>query len=288
MLTADDEKHLSQLFQLGVQLKTQFEVLEKAHNFTFAVNEIVSKLEISQPQLLLLVRQGEIAKRILARANSRLVYRIADLFRRRGTSMGDLIRYASEGLFKAIDRFDPERGFRFSTYATWWIKQGVMRNLFDKETALLDLQRRIGRFEEKFRAYHGRRPTIDEVSEGVHASMKKIKEALTAVKVRTISLDAPAYSRNGKSSKLTIQDITPSKEPLPDAVLDTAVDNIRFARLLQTVPKRDSEILYQRFGLDGLGARSISQLSTTFNMSKADILRLEKDALLDLQLTNFD
>lgn len=285
----EDEKHLAQQCQLAQQLKFQFGILEKRHNFSFAINEVTSKLEITQPQLLLLIRQGEIAKKVLARANSRLLYHIAEFFRRKGTPMSTLMRYASEGLVKAIDRFDPERGFRFSTYASWWIKQAVARNLYgDKITASSILMKKIRRFETSFLDEHGRSPSIYEISEGLGVSIRRLTTANQDVRVKHISFDSPVYRSNSKmeSSKRTVTDITPSID-----IQSTSESYYDFTQqfddsddILEDVPEKDADILAMRWGLNGEEPISAGDVGRYFNTSEEKIRELETIALLYLKM----
>ncbi len=224
------------------------------------------------------------AAKQLAESNLRLVVRVAKQYRNRGLSFEDLIQEGNLGLLKAVEKFDPERGFRFSTYAVWWIRQSMMRAIGDKAKLIkVPIQveqdlKATGKAAQVLRQELGREPTLEELAERSGVPVYRIKQ-ISAVAQEHVSLDAP--SREDQD------------EPLIELLKDnTAVDDFAARRLMREeidglmhcLNPRERDVIRLRYGLDfSIRALSLDETALQLNLSVERVSKIEARALLKLR-----
>jgi RNA polymerase primary sigma factor len=219
-------------------------------------------------------------------ANLRLVVMVAKRLGRRYLPLADRVQEGNLGLLKAIDRFDPELGFRFSTYAAWWIRHAVTRALVKYgrtvriPSYIHALFNRVSRNATALRSTLGRTPTLAELAESVDAPVEKVAMALDAMALRAVGLDEPANGDGGPS----IGDV------LPDEALDGWQDRIgeridgRLAgQLLDDLDDMSFDILVHRFGLRGAPQRTLRALGDDYALSRERIRQLQNRTLRGLR-----
>lgn len=219
-------------------------------------------------------------------ANLRLVVTVAKRYGRHHMPLADRVQEGNIGLLKAIDRFDPERGFRFSTYAAWWIRHAVTRALVKHGRTVRipahihTLFTKARRARTAIRGELGRNPTLAEVAERINAPLDKVNAAVKAMELRAVGLDDPAKGEGGQA----IGDV------LPDDDLDGWADRIGEridARLAnEVIDELDDmayDILVHRFGLRGLERRTLRSLGEDYSLSRERIRQLQNKALQGLR-----
>lgn len=227
------------------------------------------------------VVQGEEARRHLASANTRLVISIAKRYRDLGLPFADLIQEGNVGLMQAVDKFDYTLGHRFSTYASWWIRQSVTRALSKKSRPIrLPLQvsaklRRIHLTDELLEKQLGRKPTLKELSTRTRLSVDEIKD-LKAVEVDVVALETPV-GENGE-----LQDFLADGEPTPEelAAQQLLVDQLR--QVLSCLTEQEAQVLQLRFGLYGQEPHTLEQVGRMMSLSRERIRQVEQQALIRL------
>ena len=232
------------------------------------------------------VKGDQIARRRLIQCNLRLVVSIAKKYRGRGLTFLDLIQEGSLGLMRAVEKFDSGQGCRFSTYATWWIRQAIMRALADK-ARIIRIPVHITETHSKLRKSInqlwiklGRAPSLEEISNDTLISIDKIEHAMAAANASITSLDAPVKD----SQDTTISDMLadPSSKN-PDTATAAVLLMSDLRKVLLELNEREQEVLVRRFGLDGTKPATLEEIAKSLKVSRERIRKVELAAIKKLK-----
>lgn len=232
------------------------------------------------------VQKGdELARQKLTQSNLRLVVSIAKKFANKGLPLHDLIQEGNLGLIKAVGKFDPERGFRFSTYATWWIRQGVQRALQEKghiirmPVHLSETSNKVSKAAREFLLREGRKASTEELAEMVNLPGEKVKSLLTFAH-DPLSLDAT--TSEGESDTLMDQ-IADEVSVTPEEKSSVNLCKRDLSEMLNRLADRERDIMRLRYGLDSGEPMSIAQVSRVVNLSEERVRQLEHKTLKKLR-----
>jgi RNA polymerase primary sigma factor len=228
------------------------------------------------------VRAGdEKAREKLIEKNLKLVVSVAKKYRGMGLPFGDLIQEGNIGLMKAADKFDPERGWRFATYATWWIRQAVQRAVADKGRTIRvpvhmgEKIRKMGRVYNELSAELSRRPTDEEVAERLGWNVERVRDVKSAIPDAT-SLNRPLSSEEDSSE---LGDFV--EDERESGVASEVVRELETRRLVESVerlPERQRRVLVRRYGLDGEEPATLADLSEELGVSRERVRQLQREA----------
>jgi RNA polymerase primary sigma factor len=233
-----------------------------------------------------MLRRGEIARQRMIRANLRLVVSVAARYRGYGVPLSDLIQEGNMGLMHAINKFEPERGNKFSTYATWWIRHAVGRAIADQGRTIrlpVHMAEKIRKVKEaSFRVSQrtGKDATILEIAAEMELPESKV-EALLQFAQHPISFEAPVSDEEGSA---TLGDFLPDQETLTpfEAALDSGIhDDIREA--LASLTPREAKIIHLRYGLRDGREHTLEEVGQKYGLTRERIRQIEKDALRKLR-----
>ena len=224
------------------------------------------------------VQKGDVeARNIMIRSNLRLVISIAKKYSNLGVPLIDLIEEGNIGLMKAVEKFDPERGFRFSTYAAWWIKQGISRAIIDQgkmirvpvymNEEVFKYKKAVEKLQHKLR----RRPQMGEVAKKMQLPVEKVRELDQCI-AKMSSLDAPIGEDGGGQVKDMIEDQNLAS---PQEELETFFNKERAMGLLDLLTERERKILDMRFGLTDGNAHTLAEIALTIGVSRERIRQVE-------------
>jgi RNA polymerase primary sigma factor len=271
LLTGDDERRLAQLIEAG--------------HFAAARIDEGGMDSVEERRLVRAVQRGERAKSELTQANLRLVVSIAKRYSGRGMQLLDLIQEGNLGLMRAVDKFDHSKGFKFSTYATWWIRQAITRSIADQARTIripvhmVEHMNRVIRAKRQLHQELEREPTIDELSERVQLEPDRVRELLR-ISLDPLSLDSPI----GEEDESNLGDF------IEDSSTDGPADAATRVMLTQAVgavlgelSEREQEIVRLRFGLDGGQAKTLEEVGREFGVTRERIRQIEAKTLAKLR-----
>ena len=273
LLTPEEELSLAKRMADGETAKEQLE----------EIGEDID--EDTKKQIDLLIADGEKAKKSLAEANLRLVVSIAKRYVGRGMLFLDLIQEGNLGLIKAVDKFDYTKGYKFSTYATWWIRQAITRAIADQARTIripvhmVETINKLVRVSRQLVQELGREPTPEELAKELNIPVDKVRE-ISKISQEPVSLETPI----GEEEDSHLGDFIPDEDaPAPSEAASFVLLKEQLGAGLETLSEREAKVLRLRFGLDDGRARTLEEVGKEFDVTRERIRQIEAKALRKLR-----
>jgi RNA polymerase primary sigma factor len=238
-----------------------------------------------QKELRRIIQEGQVARERLIRANTRLVISVAKKYNNRGLPFLDLIQEGNIGLMRAVKNYDYRKGFKFSTYATWWIRQAISRALAEQSRTIRlpvhmsDQVNRMRRVQGQLHQDLGRTPSREELAEALDVSTEKVEQLIGAGRT-PISLQTPVGEDEDEVLGDMIED---AASPDPEESTSELMMNADLRERLETLPPRELQVLQMRYGLEGEEPLSLSEIGRRLGVTRERARQLEAQALKRLR-----
>lgn len=242
-----------------------------------ALHEWATRVMLLQPELQTAVQRGEIARQKLIQANLRMVVKIAKKYQYRGLELLDLIQEGTLGLMRAVEKFDPSKGYRFFTYARWWVMQGITQALaLNSRTIRLPIHvtekiNRIKKVQRQLVQQLGCKPTLAEVAAESKLSLEQVKECLNWIKQQPISLNLCV----GESQETELLELVEDNKQMPEDFVLQSLLTEELQKLTKNLTSQQQKILYLRYGLENGKNLTPTQIALQLGLSRPRVGQIE-------------
>ncbi len=274
------EKFEKSLSAEGVSIDDPVKVYLKEIG-SFPLLSLEEEVELAEK----ILQGDDFAKKKLAEANLRLVVSIAKRYVGRGMLFLDLIQEGNLGLIKAVEKFDHTKGFKFSTYATWWIRQAITRAIADQARTIripvhmVETINKVKKVQSQLLHKNGQEPSVEDLAEELDMPQEKVREILKVAQ-EPISLESPP----GEEEDSHLGDFIPDSDaPIPEEAATHALLKEQLAEVLATLTPREAKVLSLRFGIEDGRPRTLEEVGKEFNVTRERIRQIEAKALRKLR-----
>ena len=285
LLTHEQEITLGRQVQQLMEIETELEAeLESRDGAKPARDQLAKAAELSTVQLKRKLQQGHRAKERMVAANLRLVVSVAKKYTKRNMELLDLIQEGTIGLVRGVEKFDPTRGYKFSTYAYWWIRQGITRAIAEKSRTIrlpihiTEMLNKLKKGQRELSQELGRTPTVTELAQFVDLPEDEVKDLMCRAR-QPVSLEMKV----GDGDDTELLELLSGDNELPSDQVEEDCLKGDLRSLLGQLPHLQEQVLRMRFGMDGEDPMSLTGIGRILGMSRDRVRNLERDGLAGLR-----
>lgn len=285
LLEHDEEILLGRKVQRLMEIEDKRKELIEEHNRTIDDTELALYFDFDRKELTREIRAGQKAKDKMVTANLRLVVSIAKKYTKRNMELLDIIQEGTIGLVRGVEKFDPGRGYKFSTYAYWWIRQGITRAIAEKSRAIrlpihvTENLNRLKKAQRELSQLNGFMPTVSQLAECLELSEDEIKDLMCKARQPT-SLEI----KIGENRDTALIDLLEDESQLPEDLLTASCIKEDMRELIKELPDMQASVVRMRYGIgeDVVEPMSMTAVGQILNMSRDRVRTLERKALKEL------
>ena len=280
LLSASEEISLGHQVQQVMRLCKDRDALSEELGYGPSDRDWATRSQLTPAELKAALQKGERAKKRMIEANLRLVVHVAKQYRGRELDFLDLIQEGAIGLKRAVEKFDPAQGYKFSTYAFWWIRQGITRAIAEQSRTiklpvnLTEKLNKIKRIHRELSQELGRTPTVNELSDAIDLPASKVRDYLQ-IASRPLSLDM----RVGQAQDTELQELLQSNEPVPEEIVGREMLQENLTHLLGLLSPIQRDVIALRFGLEDGRTHTLEAVGKKLTLSRERVRQIQNAAL---------